>query len=203
VAFTDRVFRTINEAAYNASAQLAEDRGPFPAYTEQYLDGEFIQRLPDDIRADIKDHGIRNCFLTSQAPTGTIAKLAGVWAGIEPYFSRETRIENRLGSHNHSAPDSEFVVTADEITPGQHIAMMAAAQRHIDSAVSKTVNAPEWHTLKDTAEVYGQAYDMGCKSVAYYRDGSRAVQVQYVVKQAEEVVACAVDTPPGECVTCS
>ena len=180
MAFTSRVFKLLNEATYGASIKLGEERGSFPLFdAEQYGRGSFIQELPADLQLDIQQKGIRNAFLTSQAPTGTIAKLAGVSEGIEPYFDRTTILKNRLGTHTVDAPDSPYLVTANEVTPEQHIGMMAAAQVHVDSAVSKTVNAPEDQPVEETDKVYRLAYGMGLKSVAYYRDMSRGVQVAY------------------------
>ena len=186
ITFTEEVYRQIKMAAYQASIDLSKERGPFPAFDERYLKGKFIQRLPELLRKDIEQYGIRNAFLTSQAPTGTIAKLMNVWSGIEPYFAKETRFVNRMGTYTFKAPDSEFLVCADEVSPEGHLLMQAAAQKHTDSAVSKTVNAPNEATLEDTKEVYDKAYDLNLKSVAYYRDGSRAVQVQYKVGEGKE-----------------
>ena len=196
ISLTEEIFRTIKNAAYFASVSLAQERGSFPAYDrDKFLAGGFVKTLAPGLRDAIYQHGIRNCFLTSQAPTGSIGKVAGVWAGIEPYFDKVTRITNRLGTFEFHAPDSESLVLANEVTPEQHIDMMAAAQRHIDSAVSKTVNAPSYHTVEDTGKVYDLAYERGAKSVAYYRDRSREAQVQWHVEEAGTEGL-------GECPTC-
>lgn len=179
VQFVADVYRAIRDATYRASVKLAEERGPFPKFKDSYLAGRFIQTLPQDIKNDLAEHGIRNCFLTTQAPTGSSAKIADVWPGLEPYFSKETHIRNRLGSSVVVAPDSPFLVTANDVTPEQHIAVLAAAQKYVDSSISKTVNAPHDQTVEETAKVYDLAWRSGVKSVAYYRDGSRDVQVQY------------------------
>ena len=192
VEFTEDIFRNIKLSAYISSTNLASEKGSFPGYKrEPYAQGKFISSLPPSLRRRIGDYGIRNCFLTAQAPTGTISKLAGVWTGIEPYFSRDLKMTTRLGEHSWSIPDSPFVVTADELSPSQHIDVMAAAQRHIDAAVSKTVNAPESHTPDETSKVYELAFKQGLKSVAYYRDKSRDTQVYW--KQ---------DIEDDDCTTC-
>lgn len=181
---TEEVFRTIKNAAYHTSIGLAVEKDPFPAFDPvEHSKGTFIQGLAPSLQRSIREHGIRNCFLTSQAPTGTIGKLAGVWSGIEPYFSKETYFVNRLGRFNQFAPDSPYTVYAQDVSPEGHINMMVAAQKHIDQSVSKTVNAPEHHTLENTASTYDLAYLKGAKSVAYYRDKSREVQVQYSSKE--------------------
>jgi ribonucleoside-diphosphate reductase alpha chain len=179
--FTSLVFRTIRDAAYDASVGLAKERGAFPLYDEEYTGRPFILGLRGATQLAISKHGIRNAFLTSQAPTGTTAKLAGVWAGIEPYFARTTILSNRLGEAKVVAPDSEFLVVAGELSPEQHIGMMSAAQTYIDSAVSKTVNAPNQQSIEEADRVYRLAYAEGLKSIAYYRDGSRGAQVQCAV----------------------
>ena len=176
---TEDAFKNIKQAAYLTSAALAYNKGAFPAYTDKWVESPFVRSMGAGYVRYAAEHGVRNCFLTSQAPTGTIAKLAGVWAGIEPFFAKETFFTNRLGNFSMQAPDSPYTVLAQDVPVEGHIAMMAAAQRHVDSAVSKTVNAPEWHTLEDTDKAYQLAYDSGLKSLAYYRDKSRNTQVQW------------------------
>lgn len=186
VATTNYAFKWIKEAAYNESAYIATNKGPFPAYDERWLSSAFVDGMSPEYKRGVAGTGVRNCFLTSQAPTGTIAKLAGVWSGIEPYFDRTTYLTNRLGIHEVVAPDSPYLVTASEISPEGHIDMMAAVQEHVDSAVSKTVNAPEDHSVEDTAKTYRLAFDMGLKSVAYYRNKSRETQVQWSSRKDAE-----------------
>jgi len=78
ITFTEAVFRTLRDESYRASVELAKERGPFPEFTQEYLQRPFITRLPEDIRQGIAEHGIRNCYLLTQAPTGTTSLLAGV-----------------------------------------------------------------------------------------------------------------------------
>lgn len=186
VEATSQVFKDIKASAYGESAEIAKVKGSFPAYDERWLNSAFVDRMSPKYKAKVAETGVRNCFLTSQAPTGTIAKLAGVWSGIEPYYGKTTYLANRLGVHEVVAPDSPYLVTAGEISPEGHIDMMAAVQEHVDSAVSKTVNAPEDHTIEDTAKTYRLAFDMGLKSVAYYRDKSRETQVQWSSRKDAE-----------------
>lgn len=210
VEATESVFRMINKMAYLTSANQAWIKGAFPDFDRRWLESLFVRRMGTGFTYYAAENGIRNCFLTSQAPTGTIAKLANVWAGIEPYFDKDTFLTNRLGNHQISAPDSPYLVTANEVSPAQHIAMMAAAQRHVDSAVSKTVNAPKEHRVQDTEEVYQLAYDAGCKSVAYYRDKSRSTQVQWrdkkdaqlAIKEWEAPIESPLECKLGESVAC-
>ena len=176
---TEDIFRHIKNSSYIASAFLARDRGSFPQYeSDKFMAGEFPKTLSMSAQKAIQDHGIRNCHLLSQAPTGTIAKLAGVTEGIEPYYSPDTYYQNRLGTTFHREAPENVDVFAHDLTPEEHVEMLVATQKHIDSAVSKTVNAPQSHTVEETGKVYQHAWRAGAKSVAYYRDQSRSIQVQ-------------------------
>lgn len=183
----DEVFSVIAEEAYRASIQLAKERGPFPWFEkEAYLNSYFVSRLPEDIRAGIEEHGIRNSMLLTQAPTGTTSILAGVSSGIEPVFSFSYTREDRTGTHviNHwlvekfkeeqgDLPLPEHFVSALSLTPEEHIAVQAAIQKYVDSSISKTVNAPKEHTVADVDRLFRGAYAQGCKGIAYFRTGSR------------------------------
>jgi len=183
----DEVYKTIAEEAYRASIDLAKERGAFPWFEkEPYLGSYFISRLPEDIRAGIDEHGIRNSMLLTQAPTGTTSIVAGVSSGIEPVFSFSYTREDRTGTHfvNHwlverfklengdvALPD--YFVTALELSPEEHVRVQAAIQQYVDSSISKTVNAPKEHTVGDVDRLFRLAYALGCKGIAYFRTGSR------------------------------
>lgn len=188
VSFTEDVFRTLRDESYRASAQLARERGAFPAYTPEYLERPFVARLPEDIKRDISQYGIRNCYLLTQAPTGTTSLVAGVNSGIEPYFDFDYLRSDRTGDYSvtsswaemYSSQDRpEWLVCSMDISPEDHVRVQAAAQAYNDSSISKTVNAPNSHTIEDVKRLYMLAYDSGLKSISYYRDGSRDVQVLY------------------------
>jgi ribonucleoside-diphosphate reductase alpha chain len=182
--------RTIERAAYLTSAHLAREKGAFPLFDrDAYLDGETVRGLETDVRAAIAANGIRNALLTSVAPTGTISLVAdNVSSGIEPVFaysytrkvrekdgsSREedvsdhaVRLYRRMFGVNASLP--EHFVTAQELTPTEHVRMQAAVQRHVDSAISKTVNVPADIPFAAFQEVYRDAYRSGCKGCTTYR----------------------------------
>jgi len=186
----EQVYSTITNEAYRMSVELAQEKGPFPKLDrEKHLQGEFIQRLPADIRRGIERHGIRNVALITQAPTGSTSLLAGSSSGIEPIFALKYVRRDRIGTHEvwhplvkkwleeHDEDDPaklpEYFVTASDLTPMDHVCMQAVIQRYTDSSISKTVNAPREHTLDDAAAVYMEAYDRGCKGVTYFREGSR------------------------------
>jgi ribonucleoside-diphosphate reductase alpha chain len=193
VSLAERWMTLIEVAAYRASAELAREKGAFPLYdAERYLATPQAQRLPEEVRAAIEAHGIRNGLLTSVAPTGTISILAGnVSSGVEPVFDflYERRVLERDGTsrtetvedYAHTlfrrqfGPDrplTEAFVTAEQLTPREHLAMQAALQRHVDSSISKTINCPANISLEAFKGIYLEAYDLGLKGCTTYRPNS-------------------------------
>ena len=180
----------IERAAYLTSAGLAEEKGAFPLYDEApYLAGETIRGLEPEVREAIKRHGIRNALLTSVAPTGTISLVAdNVSSGIEPVFALAytrkvlqpdgSRVEEEVSDHalrrfraihGEDAALPDYFVTAQDLTPAEHVRMQAAVQQHVDSAISKTVNVPADISFADFQAVYLDAYKSGCKGCTTYR----------------------------------
>lgn len=179
----------IARAAYRASAHLAAEKGAFPLFeVEPFLAGETMTAMPKDVRAAVSAKGLRNALLTSIAPTGTISLYAGnVSSGIEPIFatSYQRRVLQKDGSSteeevvdyavamwrekNGDAPLPDTFVTAQDLSPGDHVAMQAAAQKWIDSSISKTINLPEDISFDAFKEVYKSAWDQGCKGCTTYR----------------------------------
>ena len=166
------------------------EKGAFPLFDrDAYLAGETIRELDDDVRDLIAEHGIRNALLTSIAPTGTISLVAdNVSSGIEPVFALAytrkvlqpdgSRIEEEVSDyalrrfralHGEAAPLPAYFVTAQDLTPAEHVRMQAAVQRHVDSAISKTVNVPEDISFEAFQAVYLDAYRSGCKGCTTYR----------------------------------
>jgi ribonucleoside-diphosphate reductase alpha chain len=190
VALTEAWMRTIQRAAYLASAALAAEKGAFPLYDrDAYLGGETIAGLDPDIREAIARHGIRNALLTSVAPTGTISLFAdNVSSGLEPVFSfryvrhvlmpdgsrREEEVTDyayrqfrRLAGEAAALPEA-FVDTG-HLSPRDHLVMQAAVQAYVDSSISKTINCPEEIAFDDFKEIYREAYALGCKGCTTYR----------------------------------
>jgi ribonucleoside-diphosphate reductase alpha chain len=193
VALTSAWLGRIERAAYLASAELAAERGAFPLFDrDAMLNRPNIERLDPDVRAAIGRQGLRNGCLTSIAPTGTISLLAGnVSSGIEPVFGhvyRRTmlqpdgvRREETVEDYAHAlwrrmsgadAPLPAAMVTSADLTPGDHLAMQAAVQRHVDSSISKTINCPAETTFEMLENVYLQAYDLGLKGCTTFRPNS-------------------------------
>jgi len=181
---------TISNAAYRASVELAKEKGPFPLYDmNSYLSRPHIQALPPDIYNAIASHGIRNALLTSIAPTGTISLFAdNVSSGIEPVFAFDymrkvlqsdgTRTQEKVEDYavrtfrakfGADAVLPDYFVSAQTLSPADHLAVQAAAQPFIDSAISKTINMPRDIAFEDFADVYMQAYQLGCKGCTTYR----------------------------------
>jgi ribonucleotide reductase alpha subunit/intein/homing endonuclease len=183
----ERIYRTIRDAAYEASSDIAVEKGSFPRFDrEKYLQGRFIQRLPRSIQEKIKTQGIRNAVLLTQAPTGTTSLLAGVSSGIEPVYDFAMVRRDRTGEHilyhpllqawrdkHPNEPTPHYFVSSKDLTPEEHVRVQAMVQKYTDSSISKTVNAPNDHTVEQVQKLYRLAYEMGCKGVTYYRDGSR------------------------------
>ena len=190
VELTETWMHRLQRTAYLASVDLAREKGAFPLLDkDKYLAGETIQDLDDDVRNAIARHGIRNALLTSVAPTGTISLFAdNVSSGLEPVFSftytrhvlmpdgerREEQVSDyayrlfkRLKGEN--APLTDAFVSAQDLSPHDHLVMQGAVQKFIDSSISKTINVPEDIDFEDFKDVYVQAYDIGCKGCTTYR----------------------------------
>ncbi len=190
LALIERWLKIVRDSAYAASAELAAEKGAFPSFNrDAYLKRPNIEALPEPIRTTIAKSGIRNGLLTSIAPTGTISLFAdNVSSGIEPVFA-ETYMRNVLmtdGSRREekvadyayrcfrqafgedaSLPD--YFVTAQDLAPSDHLAVQAAAQKYIDSSISKTINCPQSISFEAFKDVYRMAYEQGCKGCTTYR----------------------------------
>jgi ribonucleoside-diphosphate reductase alpha chain len=187
IAVCEKLFAFIRDEAYSASVDLAVEKGVFPLFDkEKYLQGSFISQLPASIQEKIKTDGIRNTSILTQAPTGTTSLLAGVSSGIEPVYDFVAVRKDRIGEHeiyhplyeefikqNPNAEIPSYFVSAKELTPQEHVIMQSVIQKFADSSISKTVNAPNTHTIDDVKRLYDDAYRLGCKGITYYRDGSR------------------------------
>jgi ribonucleoside-diphosphate reductase alpha chain len=190
IVLIERWLETIAHAAYRASVELARLKGPFPLFdAEEYLKRPFIQRLPDDLRDDIARYGIRNGLLTSIAPTGTISLYAGnVSSGIEPVFAysysrrvlmpdgtaeqqlvRDFAVAAFAEKFGETAELPDYFVSAQTLSPDDHLAVQAAAQKYVDSSISKTINLPETISFDAFKDVYVKAYEAGCKGCTTYR----------------------------------
>jgi len=222
ITLTERWLGICRDVAYDESAELAAEKGPFPLYQrDEYLRRPNILALPHTIRDKIAQSGIRNGLLTSIAPTGTISLLAGnISSGIEPVFANSfrrnvlladgSRREERVSDFAYRAfrtafgeetelPD--YFVSAHQLSPAEHLLVQAAAQKFIDSSISKTINCPPDISFDDFKEVYRTAYGEGCKGCTTYRPNSVTGAVlqtepEVVVETAKPALPVARVQPP-------
>lgn len=182
-----KISQTLRDSAYEASVEVAKEKGAFPHFDKvKYLQGYHIKALPKHIRDGITKYGIRNGVLLTIAPTGTTSLVSGVSSGVEPVYEFAFKRHDRLGEHMIYHPLFEawkkthekeerpkYFVSANDLSPLEHVRVQAIAQEYIDSSISKTVNAPNSHTVEDVKSLYMMAYDTGLKGVTYFRDGCR------------------------------
>ena len=190
VQLTESWMTAIMRAAYLASAEIAAEKGAFPLFDrDKYLAGETVAALDAEVRAAIARNGIRNACLTSIAPTGTISLFAdNVSSGIEPVFAQVysrnvllpdgTRREEEVADYAYrlfrrlrgkAEPLPEYFVDAQHLAPADHLVMQAAAQKYVDSSISKTINCPAEISFAAFKDIYAQAYELGCKGCTTYR----------------------------------
>lgn len=190
VDIADTVMQTICHAAYRTSIELAHERGAFPEYrASEYLAGDFISSLPQDIVASIRKNGIRNSHLTAIAPAGSISLLANnVSSGIEPIYAfqadRKVRtldgrtitmpvkdyawtLFRQLHGPNLRLPD--YLVEARDVDPLAQLKLQSQLQVHVDQSISKTINLPAEASFDDYRTVFTQAYQLGLKGCTVFR----------------------------------
>ena len=215
--FAADIARVMRDTAYAASIELARERGSFPLFdAAAYLGGTgFASRLPEEIREGIAKFGLRNSHLLSIAPTGTVslAFADNTSNGIEPAFSwtytrrkREIdgsireytvqdhawRVYRELGGDTEQLPPA--FVSALEMSAQDHIAMMAAVQPFVDTAISKTVNVPADCPFEDFVHLYMQAWAANLKGLATYRPNAILGSVLQVQPTPHETTS----TPDSE-----
>lgn len=201
----DQVFQTIAVSAYEASIELAKERGSFPfligtsqeetqQLRENFINSGYMKDMPEHIREGVLKHGIRNSHLLTVAPTGSTGTMVGVATGLEPYFSFSYFRSGRLGKfievkadivqeylNNHPEADTQnlpdYFVSAMELSPEAHVDVQTTIQRWVDSSISKTVNAPQGYSVEQVQKVYERLYNGGAKGGTVYVDGSRDTQV--------------------------
>ena len=214
-----KIMKFIQEIGYSESAKLAEERGTYPAW--------------EGSRQWEKGLKVRNSYVTTVAPTGTISMIADTSGGCEPEFSliwykrvmdgeelpyfldyfeevakregfwREDLVERILDNHGSprglkEVPEKwqRVFATAHDVSPEWHVRMQAGFQEYSDAAVSKTINLPREATVEDVKKAYLLAFDLHCKGITVYRDGSREDQVLNIgVAETEKPKAIHVEVP--------
>ena len=189
VSKTEEWLHQIARTAYLTSSEIAKEKGSFPLFdVDNYLSSKSLLGMDKDVRASIAENGIRNALLTSIAPTGTISLYAGnVSSGIEPIFaySYNRKVLQKDGSHleeevmdyavqmwREKYGEKEFpdyFVSAQTLDPIDHVRMQSAAQKWVDSSISKTINCPVDIDFNSFKEVYMEAWNTGCKGCTTYR----------------------------------
>lgn len=193
IEFTDKMFEHIKNVVYEASSDLAQEKGSFPVFDlNTHLSRPFLDSVSGDIVEKIKKQGLRNACILTVPPVGSGSVLAGTTSGVEPMFAlsyyrrSESLSEKEFKVYHPLVRDyiKEFnicdetelpntFVTSHEINPLMRVRMQAAIQKHIDSCISSTVNLPADITLKEVEKIYFLAWKMGCKGITVYREGSR------------------------------
>jgi ribonucleoside-diphosphate reductase alpha chain len=188
-----KIMEIHRDTAYETSAELAKEKGKFPNFDwDGYSQSLFVQDLPKKLQNKIKKNGIRNCTLTTVAPTGSGAIVARVTSGVEPIFAtsyqRKVKKNDSLGKEfdtftvyhpvvkemfgtDENLP--EYVVTAHNVDPYFRVKMQGVVQKYIDSSISSTVNLAEETTVDTVADIYMTAYKADLKGITVYREGSR------------------------------
>ncbi len=203
---TEAWMHRVARAAYLASIDLAKEKGAFPLFdADRFLASGNMRQMDSDVRDAIARHGIRNALLTSIAPTGTISLYAGnVSSGIEPVFAYayKRKVLQKDGSRTEEEvvdyavqlwrerfgdkPLPDHFVNAQTLPPLDHVRMQAAAQKWIDSSISKTINCPEEISFEAFKDVYMAAWDQGCKGCTTYRPNAVTGSVLSVSEKSEK-----------------
>ncbi|MCL4403308.1 MAG: adenosylcobalamin-dependent ribonucleoside-diphosphate reductase [Candidatus Marsarchaeota archaeon] len=193
LAFVDNLFNRIKRVAYDESTEIAKEKGTFKMFDkDKHLKMQFVMNLDADIRDKISKNGLRNVAILTIPPVGSGSVLAGTSSGIEPVFAFSyTRRSESLSKENFKVyhplvvdymastgisdekdlPD--FFIPSHQINPEFRVKMQGVIQRHVDSAISSTVNLPSDATVETVGKIYMQAWKTGCKGITVYREGSR------------------------------
>ena len=207
IGFVDHLFERIKNVFYDYSTELAKEKGSFPAFdAEKHLAQPFISRLDGKVKEKIRAQGIRNAAVTTIPPVGSGSILAGTSSGVEPVFALfytrrskslsegEFKVFHPLVKEYLAATGAgdegqipSYFVTSHQIKPEMRVKMQATIQKHIDTAISSTVNLPEDITPEEVEKIYMLAWRMGCKGITVYREGSREgiLETEKLAKKVE------------------
>jgi len=228
--FVDKLMDTIKKTAYHTSIDLAIEKGPFhECKPEEHVKSGFAKKnLPTGIKRRIKQYGIRNCALLCIAPTGTTSIIAGTSSGIEPIFSLiyKRNFNKHKDTHNDQAKlasnmvvvhplyreflleqkNADHFESSYDITPEEHLAMQTVCQKHVDNAISKTINLPEDYSAEQLSESMINNIQT-LKGITVYRDGSKGKSPLVPMSKEEAIKyidnatieASVNDCPNGKC----
>jgi ribonucleoside-diphosphate reductase alpha chain len=212
IQFVDQLFERVKNIAYDESVNLAMEKGTFKSFDkEKHFKSAFIQRLDGKVLDRMRSHGLRNVAVLTVPPVGSGATLAGTTSGVEPIFdfSYTRRSESlsqeyfkvyhpmveryiKTASLKDDTELPDYFVTSHNITAEQRVLMQGTIQKHVDHAISSTVNLPRETTEEEVSKIYIHAWKMGCKGITVYREGSREgvlISDQETKRQAAETDA--------------
>ncbi|MBI3859696.1 MAG: hypothetical protein HY296_05585 [Thaumarchaeota archaeon] len=211
IGFVDHLFERVKNVIYDYSSELGKEKGSFPAFdAEKHLAQPFISRLDERVKDKIRAQGIRNAAVTTVPPVGSGSILAGCSSGVEPVFALSyTRRSKSLSEGEFKVFHPlvkdfmgvtgvrdegqlpNYFVTSHQIKPEMRVKMQATIQKHIDTAISSTVNLPQEITTEEVERIYMLAWKMGCKGITVYREGSREgiLETEKVVKKTQAAKA--------------
>lgn len=186
--FVDKLYRFISKSAYEASIMLAVEKGMFPACNpKKHLESGFMKRMPAKIKSLVEEHGIRNCAILTQAPTGTVSILSGnCSSGIEPMFApayerrwwdKEVR-NTELVFHPlfeqfmKEGRNVDHFVGSHNLSPKDHMEVQSIVQLHVDNAVSKTINMANDFPMEEMSQLWLE-YLPELKGTTFYREDTR------------------------------
>jgi ribonucleoside-diphosphate reductase alpha chain len=220
IEFAEKTVEKIKLWAYDESANIAAEKGPFPVFNAaNHLENPFFKDFPPELIEKMERNGLRNVTLLTIPPTGSIAAMAGVTSGIEPIFDMKYvrrsealsesvfEVEHPLIAEYRKISESRsedplpaYFVTAHTIAPEKRVLMQSALQRHIDQAISSTINLPKDTSLETVDRIYRLAWEQGLKGVTVYREGSREgilLTEKQAKRQAVKIVPAKVTPRPA------
>ncbi len=208
VKITRKIMKTLACVSYEASSDLAVEKGSFPMFkADKYLNSGFVSRLPKDLREKIRKQGMRNSHLTSIAPTGTISFTAdNVSSGIEPVFALQYDRTVQLEEGPAVMPMKDYVYnlygikgeTTEDLGTDDHLNIQIAVQPYIDSACSKTINVGDSVTFEEFKEVYLKGWKGKLKGVTTFRLAGKRYGVLNTTEPDGEGAACFIDPETGQ-----
>jgi ribonucleoside-diphosphate reductase alpha chain len=209
IKFIDKLYRFISKASYEASVKLAIEKGPFPACKpSEHVKSGFMKRMTKKIKADVEEHGIRNCAILTQAPTGTVSILSGnCSSGIEPMFAAayerrfwegeerrtETVLHPLFKRFMDEGRDVRHFKSSRELSVRDHMEVQKTVQKHVDNAVSKTINIPENYPLEEVSKLWLE-YLPYLKGTTFYRENTRGYVDENGVLHEPPLVALDLET---------
>lgn len=188
IKFIDKLYKFIAKQAYESSVMLAVEKGMFPACVpEKHIESGFMKKMPHKIRSLVKEHGIRNCAILTQAPTGTVSILSGnCSSGIEPMFApayerrfwKNEQRQMELVFHPlfkqfmDEGKDVSHFVGSYDLKVRDHMEVQATVQKWVDNAVSKTINMPNDYPVEDMEKLWLEFLPK-LKGTTFYRENTR------------------------------